>query len=40
MIATIAMMSQRINSPTRIPDIFSSLGLGAQRAPIALNFRT
>src|SRR4030095_14140170 len=31
-IATMAMISHRINSPTRFPDIFSSLGPGAQRA--------
>src|SRR5438105_10699613 len=36
--ATIATMSQRINSPTRFPDIFSSLGPGALACADRLEF--
>src|SRR5438132_11249788 len=36
--ATIATMSQRINSPTRFPDIFSSLGPGALARADRLEF--
>src|SRR5882757_10144380 len=36
--ATIATMSQRINSPTRFPDIFSSLGHGALARADRLEF--
>src|ERR1700730_8819705 len=36
--ATIATMSQRINSPTSFPDIFSSLGPGALACADRLEF--